>query len=81
MSHFTDKGSLVSISTCQTEDAVSAFSILGGGADKMDTQTRLRRRGYRGETEGWENTRPPTDSSTQPQDFANLGKVGWGEPL
>lgn len=48
--------------------------------DKMDTQTRLRRRGYRGER-GAEHTRPPTDSSTQPQDFTNLGKVGRGEPL
>lgn len=47
-SHFADKGSSVSISTCQTEDAVSAFSIRKGGkkTDKMDTQTRLRRRGW-----------------------------------
>lgn len=45
---FSDKGSSVSISTCQTQDAASAFTTKKKKTDKMDTQTRLRE-----DTEGW----------------------------
>lgn len=47
---FSDKGSSVSISTCQTQDAASAFTTKTKKqkTDKMDTQTRLRE-----DTEGW----------------------------
>lgn len=44
---FSDNGSSVSISTCQTQDTASAFSTKKK-TDKMTAETRLRE-----QTEGW----------------------------